>query len=109
MIIGTWFILKQIKKVPTPIMVFSFPSVIVINKLLIVNDLVTFSDGSDDPRSNIYGVFYQTLLLVFILNQTSFMITVFALPIVMVPLFYLELKERLKLHQGCKDSSDESN
>ena len=66
--------------------VLLFPTFVMINELLVVNKLITFNEDVDEQTSLLNGVFYKTLLLVVILNYTSFLVTVFVLPIFMAPL-----------------------
>lgn len=66
--------------------VLLFPTFVMINELLVVNKLITFNEDVDEQTSLLNGVFYKTLLLVVVLNYTSFLVTVFVLPIFMAPL-----------------------
>jgi hypothetical protein len=68
------------------LIVLLFPTFVMINELLVVNKLITFNEDVDEQTSLLNGVFYKTLLLVVILNYTSFLVTVFVLPIFMAPL-----------------------
>lgn len=70
----------------TPLIVLLFPTFVMINELLVVNKLITFNEDVDEQTSLLNGVFYKTLLLVVVLNYTSFLVTVFVLPIFMAPL-----------------------